>query len=298
MSITEPAATSWQSNSAAHNQTLIQKCSQIAILPQIALRIISLVENEDSTAEELIEIISQDPAIAARLLKLVNSSYYGMSGKISTIKQAVMLLGIATVKNIAIAATLVKQIRGGRITSDFDSVELLTHSITVATCAMMLAPQSAAISADEAFLGGIMHDIGILIEMQACGPDFVRVIQKLAADEQLTFRMAEEELIGASHEAIGLAWCKAMKFPRSLQLAVGYHHRPLALDVEDRQLPAMIHIADVLAASLGLGYTRTVETKSVDPGLLDSLLLTETQLKTVAITLPCAIRALRSLLCD
>ena len=298
MSLTTPAATFFQSKTALISQSLIQRCSQIAMLPAVAVRIIGLVEDPDSKMEELVEVISQDPAIAVRLLKLVNSPYYGMSGRISTIKLAIMLLGLGTVKNIAIAASLVKQLRGGQLGPDFDVSALWTHSITVATAAMMLARQTAAISPDEAFLGGLLHDIGIMVEIQACGPNFVRVIQKLTEDDQLTFRMAEEEVIGASHEAIGSAWCEAMNFPRSLQLAAGYHHRPLEVDVEDRQLPALIHIADVLAAGIGLGYTRTVETKSVDPGLLHSLTLTEAHLKTVTTALPDAIREVQSLLCD
>lgn len=292
MSLTEPAAIFCQSNQALTLQTLIERCSHIAMLPAAVVKLLTLVDDVNFTTEELIDVISLDPAIAVRLLKVVNSPYHGMSGKISTIKLAVMLLGSCTVKNIAIAASLVKHHRGGLICPEFDVSALWTHSIAVATAAMMLARETAAISPDEAFLGGLIHDIGIFVEIQVCAPNFVRVIQKLTSDDELTFRMVEEELIGVSHELIGSAWCEAMNLPRRLQIAVGYHHRPLELDVEDRQLPTLIHIADVLAAQTGLGYTRTVDTKLVDPGLLHSVMLTEAHLKAVAIALPNAIRAL------
>jgi len=294
MSFTEPAAGNRESKSPIINGTLIQRCSQIAMLPAAAVKIIGLIDDPDSTPQNLIDVISHDPAVTVRLLKVVNSSYYGMSKQISTIKMAVMLLGINTVKNISIAATLVKYLRGGRISPDFDAGDLWTHSITVATGAMMLAQHAPTVSPDEAFLAGLIHDIGILVEIQAYRADFVRVIHKLNEDEQLTFRMAEEETIGVSHEVIGCAWCKAMNFPRSLQLATGYHHRPLDLEFEDRQLPSLVHIADVLAARIGLGYTRTVETKSVDPRLFDSLLLTEAHCKAMAIALPDAVREVQS----
>lgn len=298
MTITDGTPAHFDHKADQISEALIQRCSQIATLPAAAVQIIRLIEDPDLTIDSLTKIISQDPAIAVRVIKLANSSYYGVPGKINTIKLAVVLLGLRSVKNIAVAASLVKLFRGGHVSSAFDVSDLWIHSITVATSAMMLARRTEGISPDEAFLGGLIHDVGILVEIQTCRTSFARMVQKLSADKQLSFRIAEEEEFGTSHESIGAAFCKASGLPESLQLVTGYHHRPWKLDIEAPSLPALIHIADVLAARSGLGYTRTVEAESVSPELLRSLMLSEHDLESVTITLPEAARELHSALCD
>jgi HD-like signal output (HDOD) protein len=144
-------------------------------------------------------------------------------------------------------------------------------------------------SADEAFLAGLIHDVGILVEIQGCGLDFARVIRKLTQDETLTFREAEREVLGASHEDFGAGLCRAWNFSESLQFVTGWHHRPWELAEAQRGLPTLVHIADVLAARNGLGYARTVETGSIAPDLLRSVNLTEADLDAAARALPEAI---------
>ncbi len=91
----------------------IKEISNIATLPEVTLKIIKLVEDPDSTAQDLNKIISNDPALGARVLKVVNSAFYGLPGQIGSINRAIVLLGLNAVKNIAIAASLAKLFRGG-----------------------------------------------------------------------------------------------------------------------------------------------------------------------------------------
>ena len=153
----------------------------------------------------------------------------------------------------------------------------------------MLARHTKLVSADEAFLAGLMHDIGIVVELQTCGPAFAQMLQKLAADNALTFRMAEQETLGVSHEEFGAGLCLAWNFPTTLQLVAGYHHRPWELHEAHRRLPALVHVADVLAAKNELGYVRTVETHAFDANLLSFLSLTEADLNEIAAELPKAV---------
>jgi HD-like signal output (HDOD) protein len=293
-----PLATAAAPDPARIIASTIQKCSQIATLPAVVVQIIRIADDPDSSIDDLNKVIVNDPTLGVRILKLANSSYYGCSGRINSIDRALALLGLNAVKNIAIAASLVKLFRGGKISPDFDAKDLWTHSIAVATGMGMLARQTGLVPADEAFLAGLIHDIGIMVEMQACGPTFVHMIEQLAVDESLTFRRAEEAAFGASHEAFGAGLCKGWNFSPSLQFATGYHHRPLKLAEANRRLPTLVHVADVLAARTGLGYTRTVETDSVDPQLLSSVNLTEASLETVAQALPEKAQESLSLLSD
>jgi HD-like signal output (HDOD) protein len=267
-------------------ESAIRKASQIATLPAIAVQIIRLSENPETTLDDLNKVVANDPVLGVRILKLVNSVYYGMPGEIYTIKHAILLLGLRAVKNVAIAASLVKFMRRGAIGTKFNASELWTHSVAVATGAKMLANRSNCICSDEAFLAGLIHDIGIVVEMQVFGTDFVKLINILDADDTLTFRQAEEAVLGASHETFGAGLCRAWNFPLSMQLATGYHHRPWELEEENHTLPSIVHLADVLAARTKLGYQRTVETNSFESSLLDSLHLTERDLDQVARQLP------------
>lgn len=269
-------------------ETTIQK-GRLATLPTVTARIIRLSEDPDSTAAELNDVVANDPALGMRVLKLVNSAYYGVPRQVDSIQRASALLGFRAVKNVAIAASLVRLFRGGLVGPEFAAGELWTHSLAVAIAARMLVRLRRPAAADEAFLAGLIHDAGILVEMQSSGPAFARMVQALAADETLTFRRAEERAFGASHEAFGAGLCKAWNLPPSLQLVTGHHHRPWELSPADRTLPAVVHIADLLAARAGLGYTRTVETDGLDAALLDSADLSEADAEQVAQALPAAV---------
>ena len=117
----------------------IREISHIATLPEITLKIVELVENPKSTAQDLHKVISNDPALCARILKVVNSSFYGLPGQIGSINRAIVMLGLNAVKNIAIAASLAKLFRGGDLTPNFSARALWTHSVYTAAIAKMLA---------------------------------------------------------------------------------------------------------------------------------------------------------------
>src|SRR5436190_20314531 len=117
----------------------IREISHIATLPEITVKVVELVEDPKSTAQDLHKVISSDPALCSRILKVVNSSFYGLPGQIGSINRAIVLLGLNAVKNIAIAASLTKLFRGGALTPNFAAKNLWDHSIAVATASKMLA---------------------------------------------------------------------------------------------------------------------------------------------------------------
>ena len=144
----------------------IQEISHIATLPEITLKIVELVEDPTSTAQDLHAVISNDPALCSRVLKVVNSAFYGLPGQVGSINRAIVLLGLNAVKNIAIAASLAKLFRGGEVNAHFSARRLWTHSAATATAAKMIADRIRLGMPDEAFLGGLIHDIGVMVEMQ------------------------------------------------------------------------------------------------------------------------------------
>lgn len=288
-----PAA---QTNTATPNaspdlivQSAIQEISHIATLPEVTMKIIQLVEDPESTAQDLNNVISNDPALGARILKVVNSAFYGLPGQIGSINRAIVLLGLNAVKNIAIAASLAKLFRGGKIANGFDARELWTNAIATATATRLLAKNVSLGLPDEAFLAGLIHDIGIMVEIQARRAQFVQVLEKMAEDPSVTLREAELEILGATHEQFGYGLCKLWKFPVTFQYVTGFHHRPMEVAPNHRTLVSLVHIANVLTKQHDLGYTGGVETDIIDPTLLADLKISPETLEEVALALPQAI---------
>jgi HD-like signal output (HDOD) protein len=279
-------------------QAAVKEISHIATLPEVTLKIISLVEDPDSTAQDLNKVISSDPALGARILKVVNSAFYGLPGQIGSTNRAIVLLGLNAVKNIAIAASLAKLFRGGQISESFNARDLWTHSIAVAAGTRMLAAKVGLGLPDEAFLAGLIHDIGIIVEIQVRRLKFVEALEKKQKEPGLTLRQAEQAVLGANHEQFGSGLCKLWKFPSNFAYVAGFHHRPLELAPKLRTLTSLVHLADVLASKLGLGYTGSVETLEFNPEVLKELELSQPELDQVGNDMPTAMKEAMTMLME
>lgn len=264
----------------------IHEISHIATLPEVTMKIIQLVEDPDSTAQDLNKVISNDPALGARILKVVNSAFYGLPGQIGSINRAIVLLGLNAVKNIAIAASLGKLFRGGKISQHFDARDLWTQSIATATGTRLLAEKVGLGLPDEAFLAGLIKDIGIMVEIQAKRPQFVEVVEKVHSQPELKFRDVEMDIIGATHEHFGAGICKLWKFPASFAYVTGFHHHPWDLPATNRALTNLVHVADIITRRMDVGVPLLTEHQEVRPDILEELKLTAEQIDEVVAALP------------
>ena len=279
-------------------QSAIQEISHIATLPEVTMKIIKLVEDPDSTAHDLNRVISNDPALGARILKVVNSAFYGLPGQIGSINRAIVLLGLNAVKNIAIAASLAKLFRGGKIAPGFHARDLWTHAIASATATRLLAKRAGLGLPDEAFLAGLIHNIGIIVELQAQRPQFVQALDLLDQNQDMTLREAERRILGADHEQFGAGLCQMWKFPASFAYVTGFHHRPQELNQANRALTSLVHVADILTARAEIGFARSAETHEIDTNLLEELKLTAAQVDEVNEELPEAMQEAQALFAD
>lgn len=266
------------------NQALAQ-VTRIATLPEITTKIMAVVDDPESTAEDLEALVSKDPILTARVLKVVNSSFYGVPGKVSSIQQAIVLLGLSGLKNIAIAASLAKLFRGGSLHADFSAQDLWRHSAAVAAAARVIAAATGD-DPNEAFLVGLLHDVGIIVELQALRPQLITLFDERAKNPAESFRDAERRIIGATHEDFGLALCRNWGFPEMFQHAVGHHHDPSALKDEGRRIAGIICLADHLAARSGVGFTGTVDPSVFPTYMLDELGLSAATVVEISEKLP------------
>lgn len=278
----------------------IREISHIATLPEITLKIVELVESPKSTAQDLHKVISNDPALCTRILKVVNSSFYGLPGQIGSINRAIVMLGLNAVKNIAIAASLAKLFRGGELSGQFSAKSLWTHSVITAATSKMLADRIGMGISDEAFLSGLMHDIGIMVEMQWDRARLIEVLQKVGADAEgipaVEMTQIEEQILGANHQHFGAGLCGKWKFPGNFAMVTGFHHRPLEAPTESRTLPCLIYVADRLAGETGQGFRLDLPNLDISPDVLDALKLTSDDVASFRQELPERLKSVESML--
>lgn len=268
----------------------IREISHIATLPEITMKIVELVENPKSTAQDLHKVISSDPALCSRILKVVNSSFYGLPGQIGSINRAIVMLGLNAVKNIAIAASLAKLFRGGDLTPGFSARDLWTHSNATAVASKVIADTLRLGLSDEAFLAGLIHDIGIMVQMQFDRNRLIEVFQRVGADSKgipaQNMLEIETAVFGATHQDFGVGLCEKWKFPKSFASVTGYHHRPMELAPENRTLAAIVYVADRLAADCAGGFRHDLMNTEIDPQVREFLKLSADKIDELRKNLP------------
>jgi len=231
----------------------IADVGEIATLPEVTVKIIEIVENPKSTARDLHDVIKNDPALSARILKVVNSAFYGLPGQISSIDRAIVLLGLSAVKNIAIAASMTHLFTGGNNIEGFSGADVWKHSIAIAVGSRLLSAAQGRPQVEESFLAGLISDLGLLVERQVFSQELGEVVGRYR-NEGRDFCELEQEVIGADHQAFGMALAKKWRFPQTLCTTIGYHHSPTALAEVNRELPAIINVADILASRAEIGF--------------------------------------------
>ncbi|HEY1629216.1 MAG TPA: HDOD domain-containing protein [Tepidisphaeraceae bacterium] len=242
---------------------LTDNLDSVITLPEVAARIVQTINDSKSTATDLHKIISHDPALVSRILKRVNSSFYGRPTKIDSVERAIVLMGFDAVNTLALSATLGQIFKPTNISEDFTARDLWTHCVAVAAAAREMAKRVNKQIAEEAFLAGLLHDIGLLVEMQVC-PEKLRKVCDIAKKGETSFSMAEYDLIGCNHAEIGAALAAKWGFPDYCRAAVAYHHMPALAEPEHRQMVAIVYAADTLCAQDAIGFNLTANNQIAD----------------------------------
>src|SRR3954466_14730001 len=247
----------------------VRKVTTIATLPEVTAQIIQTVEDPNSTAGQLHKIVAHDPALVTRILKVVNSAFYGLPGQIGSVERAIVLLGLNAIKNIAVATSLGQLFRSVKLCEGFTAKDLWTHCIAVGVTARELARNMKVPIADEAFLAGLIHDTGLLVSLQVW-PDKLKAACENARTSERDFCEIEREMVGVDHQQLGQGLAELWKFPRSCQLVAGYHHKPTTLSDNNRMLVTLVYIADTMCCKQNRGFNLTaLRQKYEDAGSID-----------------------------
>lgn len=254
-----------------HPRELKVVVKDVPTLPVIYQKLFQKMQDPNVAVPEIAEIITQDPALTAKILHLVNSAFYGYSKKIKTISRAVVVLGFRAVRSAALAVSVFDYFAD----EESDGVNMLDfwkHSIAVATITRVLATELKFQQQDEAFIVGLLHDVGKLIEKRYFEEDFQEVCT-VATEQHLSWYECEKALFQINHATIGKAIFRAWDFPPTVVDAVQFHHNP-ASSTKAPQLTALVHVADVISYQLDFGAPGAWAPKECDPDALKMLGLT------------------------
>ncbi|HSW46786.1 MAG TPA: HDOD domain-containing protein [Phycisphaerae bacterium] len=274
------------------------RIGEISTLPEVTAKIISVVDDPKSTARDLHKIIKNDPALASKILKVVNSAFYGLPGQVSDLDRAIVLLGMSAVKNIAISASISRLFTSEKLSDSFTARDVWKHSVAVGAVTRQFACLvGKRVFAEEAFLAGLIHDLGLLVERQAFAEQLAEVTQT-AARQQRPFTEIETEVIGADHQALGMALAAKWRFPKMLQAVLGYHHNVDSLSAEHRMLPSLVLVADTLCCQEKIGFPLTAANQTIDDAILESVGLAAADVENIRVELPEQIEAAEATLMD
>lgn len=227
---------------------VVRRIRDLPPLPSIVLDLISSFEREDVDVGLLAEKISRDQALSAKMLRLANSSFYGLPSKVGTVNQAIVVLGFDAARALAVAANVIESFEAGQ-GGQIDVAEFWRHSIATALCARGLA-RHAGLPQDHAFIAGLLHDIGRLVLASGFPEHYAQVLE-YCAREQTTLSDAELRVLGLDHQQVGRFLGEAWKFPVAIQSAIAEHHRPMGNGLAN--LPGLIHAANAVVQALDLG---------------------------------------------
>ncbi len=241
----------------------------LATLPEVTAQIIAMVEDPRSSAGKLHKIIAHDPSLSSRILKVINSAFYGMSGQVGSVERAIVLLGLNAVKNLAVSASLGPLFRGVKLGEGFTARDLWTHCIAVGVTVRQLALRLKMPNADEAFVAGLIHDVGVLVELQIWPQKLQDIcrISKTSPD----FCQTERQILGVDHATLGQALTDQWHFPQHCRDAAQFHHNPSGLAEGDRKIVELVYVADTLCCQFGPGFNLTAAGQQLDPIVLSSL---------------------------
>lgn len=255
---------------------ILRKIHNLPSLPTVVMELLASMDQEDVNIDALAQKIAQDQALTAKTLRLANSSFYGMAHQVTTIQEAIAILGFRTVRSLATTAALIGTFAGSTHSS-FNVTPFWRHAIAAAVCARELAIH-LKLNPEHAYTAGLLHDIGRLVLVTQFQPHYEAAMAH-RAQRDCSLLDAEHAVLGVDHALVGHVLTKHWKFPEAMQQAVACHHAPLAKGAQP--LSMVVLAADAIAHALDLSMDTDDLVPPVPMGLWKQLGLGEIALLEV-----------------
>jgi putative nucleotidyltransferase with HDIG domain len=231
-------------------KSLVHKFNDLKTLPHVAIRVTQLVNSEAANMKDFEDIIKLDPILVVRLLKLVNSPYFGLVNKVESISKAVVYIGMKDLRNL-VAIEAIRNLFKESDDQGFSRQQLWKHSATVAILSKMIAERIFGLGGEDEFLAGIIHDIGLIVEDQLIGKELREVAGLYRSGDKL-ITSYEEEIIETNHCRVGGLMVLEWHMPEDVVQAIKKHHD------HDNVYPvpsitSILHIAEYISCRLNYG---------------------------------------------
>lgn len=233
-------------------EQIAAKVRDLPALPAVVTQVLRATRDPDTSAVDVGNIVATDQALTAKVLRLANSALFGFPRRVSTLTDAVVMLGFSTLRSLVLAGSAFGVLNRGVEGYALDKGTLWQHSIGTGMACRALAQRiNKRALADEAFVAGVLHDVGKIVLDTYVGEAFAQILEAVH-EEQVPFMTAEQAILGFDHTDVGALVAEAWSLPVELCDAIRYHHRPGDAP-EGYLLPHLVHIGDIVALSLGLG---------------------------------------------
>ncbi|MCX7913121.1 MAG: HDOD domain-containing protein [Thermodesulfovibrionales bacterium] len=253
-------------------QSELQKIDTIPTIPDNFKKILRIIENPKASLSTICNFIINDQALTSRVLKMVNSPIYGFPGRISSVNQALLLLGLNAVRGLLLgisAFEIMQKAMAG----------LWEHSLATTITARFIAQKKGISDPEEVSVAGLLHDIGKVILIIKFPEEYEKVLRRASQEEVLIFK-AEKEIFGITHAEAGAIVCRKWNFPQNLIEMVEYYHNPQYSQRFPLQT-AIVHISDIIARAKGIGFAGDTFVPSINPVAWDKLSLTRENIKEI-----------------
>ena len=221
-------------------ESIVDNLNKLPTLPSIAIRLLNAVKNKETGLKEIGEILATDPTLSAEVLRAVNSHFYSLSNKITSVPHAVNLLGSQTVKSLALSFSLVKNLRANE-SNGFDYVNFWKTSLIGAVSAKILTEKILPNFAEDAFFLGLIHNIGILA-MNQCMPEQYQLVLNETKNSSFSNSEAENRFLGFNHMQLGEYLANSWGLPETFTIPILHHHGIDDIVIDEPNIDVMIKL--------------------------------------------------------
>ena len=208
-----------------------------------------IANDPNSTASDLVKVVETDPALSARILRCVNSSAYALRVRITNLQRAISFLGMREIRRLAVTASISELFTQDEEIGPYRRRGLWKHLVAVGLCARLIAMRQKMVDFEDAFLAGLLHDIGIVLEDQYAHGRFRTVLEAL--DNNTTLIETEQKYLGFDHAKLGATIAELWRFPERVQAAIGHHHSSVNFRGEAIAIVRCVEVANLICTVKG-----------------------------------------------